>query len=82
MFSVYQSSPYTDRTRRRLPRAHRHAGQIAPTNAPFAALLVLWPEVNAPHLTDCGTPASVAGGAVETYPAGLAVAYLDKLSLP
>jgi hypothetical protein len=51
-------------------------------DAPFAALLVLWPEVNAPHLTDCGTPAWVAGGTVETYPAGLAVVYLEKLSLP
>jgi len=27
--------------------------------------------VNAPNLTDCGAPAWVAGGAVETYPAGL-----------
>lgn len=34
-----------------------------------------------PALTDGGAPAWVAGGAVDTYPAGLAVAYLYKLSL-
>jgi len=35
-----------------------------------------------PALTDCSARVGVAGGAVETYPAGLAVVYLDKLSLP
>ena len=34
-----------------------------------------------PALRDGGAPAWVAGGAVDTYPAGLAVAYLYKLSL-
>jgi hypothetical protein len=42
--------------------------QIAPTAA-FGALLVLWPEVNAPHSTDCGSRPGSPGGAVETYPA-------------
>jgi hypothetical protein len=35
-----------------------------------------------PALTDYGAPGLGAGGAVEIYPAGLAVVYLDKLSLP
>jgi hypothetical protein len=41
----------------------------------------LWPDLNSPT-TDFGAPVPVAGGAVETYPAGLAVVYLAKLSLP
>jgi len=32
-----------------------------------------------PAVTDYGAPVWVAGGALETYPAGLAVVYLDKL---